>query len=796
MDIEPTTQVGLKDREGVLWPRIRRIVALADAIAKRADKLATERPDADATPKSRSNSSESVNEQMPATEETKRLLDHLGVGLVCTENLGGKERWGPFWELFRAIVREQLGGLFFHTSRTEKYLENSESSLWKPDPPEKNPWTTARWCCFALCLYEIRKSVVSTSKQEAQGSTVIEKLEKWIEALPNPPLPDSARLAQDKRVSSEALHMAEARLLFDRLTKKPQGEQGEDTSITEEQKSALEQERQAAEERQLVLMEQRLQLVRELEACVSQSIEEAKPFRISLLLRILGGRYPNKAQRNVSVPSNDLDSGVWGDKRAMENGLRFVLKCQNENGSWPTRVFARRDPLLHDYSPLLHVLDLETPVLMRHIEGLLEAAERALNAIAPKLDAVENSLERNEFSNAKNDTQFQSMLCALIEGLSVGTMVVDRFKDLLSDSILQSLGATTVDRDMGIDSIAEALSLQGNLDAGVIEQWRVNSERRPGAILLYGPPGTGKSTIARVLAETLNKKTKFGPGRDWKFVEFTPADFARKGTDGIVAQAERLFKLLMDVRRCVVLLDEMEEFIRARGKDADKTSRLITAAFLPLLEKVAKSRELVLVVATNFVGTVDAAITRPGRFDLILPTGPPDGEWREKHFRKCVKKWIAGGATLSSSKEENRAFKEVLNRDRSRWDVECAPCVAEYTMGYSISELKTVFEEIVKAAYPKNIVDLAYEDNVLVCENIVLASRASFENLVWEIRTRRTPLALSGRSGSSWRAFVDEAARFSRTAPGGEITQKTLADYMEEPSLPKPETRMGDPITD
>ncbi len=31
-----------------------------------------------------------------------------------------------------------------------------------------------------------------------------------------------------------------------------------------------------------------------------------------------------------------------------------------------------------------------------------------------------------------------------------------------------------------------------------------------------------------------------------------------------------------------------------------------------------------LVCATNFVADIDAAVLRPGRFDLVIPIGPPD----------------------------------------------------------------------------------------------------------------------------------------------------------------------------
>ena len=50
-----------------------------------------------------------------------------------------------------------------------------------------------------------------------------------------------------------------------------------------------------------------------------------------------------------------------------------------------------------------------------------------------------------------------------------------------------------------------------------------------------------------------------------------------------------------------------------------------------LLKAVVRIREAggrLLVCATNSIGSLDPAVVRPGRFDLVLPVGPPDSEAR------------------------------------------------------------------------------------------------------------------------------------------------------------------------
>jgi hypothetical protein len=89
-----------------------------------------------------------------------------------------------------------------------------------------------------------------------------------------------------------------------------------------------------------------------------------------------------------------------------------------------------------------------------------------------------------------------------------------------------------------------------------------------------------------MLAQNLNDElAQMSRNTAWRFLELSPADFARDGSDQIVASAESVFSLLFQVRRCVVLMDEMEEFLRARDIDTQKESRLVTTAPSPCCRK-------------------------------------------------------------------------------------------------------------------------------------------------------------------------------------------------------------------
>lgn len=49
-----------------------------------------------------------------------------------------------------------------------------------------------------------------------------------------------------------------------------------------------------------------------------------------------------------------------------------------------------------------------------------------------------------------------------------------------------------------------------------------------------------------------------------------------------------------------------------------------------------EAQQHLLVCATNAVGRLDPAFLRPGRFDYVLPVGPPDPAAREAIWRRYV----------------------------------------------------------------------------------------------------------------------------------------------------------------
>jgi len=134
--------------------------------------------------------------------------------------------------------------------------------------------------------------------------------------------------------------------------------------------------------------------------------------------------------------------------------------------------------------------------------------------------------------------------------------------------------------------------------------------------IFFGPPGTSKTELSDKIAKYIG----------WPRLTVDPSHIVRIGLDLVQTEANKLFGMLSVAEEIVVLLDEFDELVRERGVSSEVLSRFLTTAMLPKLATIRKRRRIVFIIATNHIETFDIAISRPGRFDLILQIMPPTAD--------------------------------------------------------------------------------------------------------------------------------------------------------------------------
>lgn len=333
------------------------------------------------------------------------------------------------------------------------------------------------------------------------------------------------------------------------------------------------------------------------------------------------------------------------EKALTAAALKLFFSKQNPDGSWPPS-----QPLFHyphvgnaqcfEYELLTQML-LCRP-LQSALRGYLVEFRRAVDRLAETAFQLESStpgehpiawasghhpqIEGPESWSTACVYDFCHMLGRLVAEAIRRSLFAEVSSEYSSPIEVEEFSRTSFDGDFLDAKLAvdgQPWSLKKVLmdafvrpiadDRHIVANGGKLQKKTPMSAILFGPPGTSKTELAKMMAKCLG----------WPLLSVDPSYLVQDGIEHLYSRANKLFSMLAVAEQVVAFLDEFDEMGRERTDNAEISSRFITTAMLPKLAALNKSRQIVVILATNFIENFDAAFSRGGRFDMIVQVMPP-----------------------------------------------------------------------------------------------------------------------------------------------------------------------------
>ena len=337
---------------------------------------------------------------------------------------------------------------------------------------------------------------------------------------------------------------------------------------------------------------------------------------------------------------------------------------------------------------------LGSAMLQRLEEKLLHQGIRKISALLSNSQAGETALINRGFTSTHDLVLYEKL-----EPIAPTSMrIIDTYGgELLSESLWDSVSGMREEKQIIAGRVVAPLAdLETASRVGV---------KAPATVLLFGPPGTGKTTFAKAIAGRLG----------WPFIELLPSKL-ESGDGSMSAELRDAMTDLLQLDHVVVFIDEFDEIASAR--EHNPSTKGVVNELLKMIPAFRSTSGHLLVCATNFVADIDSAVLRPGRFDLVIPIGPPDLSARLAHWQSTL---------------------EPL--DQRGIDIEK---IANLTEGYTPGDIELAAQRAAAAAFDR--IREGKTPAHITTEDLELAIARTRASVTTEIRQR----------------FAEEAERFAR----------------------------------
>ena len=419
------------------------------------------------------------------------------------------------------------------------------------------------------------------------------------------------------------------------------------------------------------------------------------------------------------VQRNAVDATLF--KRVMD----VLAKAQEESAFWrPTRPFIAQDNGMSLFPISVEVAnsilrsceihdgdELYDTFGSRNI-GLFRRYWQWLRARAVRLKPLGNPSEANptailgwhsEHVNETNaihvweTSQVLEFLLLyrklLVSHIARTTLVRSRF--VVRKPKSASKWEETVKTYEPVTILGERYQFYRRIGADFIEGWK-QGQPKHFSMLLYGPPGTGKTTVAENIADALG----------FSMITITVSDFLAGGGAQLEARAKAIFEVLSSQRNCVVLFDEIDNFLLDRDAPRytkqDTAFQFMTPGMLTKLNNLRREKRLIFIIATNYGYRIDTAIKRTGRIDKQYLALPPDANARKRMIEKFLGEQMSKGvvektlkkASLNLGYTDIRGAVKNAMQDKAGWATVLPGILANWARTTSLSTYYSKFADV------------------------------------------------------------------------------------------------------